>query len=332
MTTSGLLIAGGFGACAAALAVRTRRDPGCPVSWTAFATTLLLAVAHTDLGTARAPASALAATSGVVLLRLLRRQGRAAVILRQEGVVLLLAAATAPLWAPAAVAAVTGGWAAVAWARVAVHAGGLPARTRRLGDRAAVAAGMIGATAQAVHHAATEVVPLGTVGLVGAVIGTLGLGVAVVVPVADRVVAELAVATDRRRVGHALRPLRTLLCDEFPEVALASSRTRQRWHRQAAEIRDGLVLLGPYYDATIARAAAAAAVPGHDATGPGADVHAALIAAAVRAHRSGRPPAEPLPEAATRGGRDWTDELAWLVLVSERLGSDRFLAGQPVSG
>ncbi|MEU4428774.1 MAB_1171c family putative transporter [Actinoplanes sp. NPDC024001] len=120
----------------------------------------------------------------------------------------------------------------------------------------------------------------------------------------------------RLRTYHRLYPLWKLLYDATPEIALDPGQSRfgamrdieYRLVRRVVEIRDGWLALRPYFDARVARAAG----------GSSDRVHAAVLAAAVRAKARGEEPAERYV-ADPRGGTDIAEETAQLLRVARQL-------------
>lgn len=131
----------------------------------------------------------------------------------------------------------------------------------------------------------------------------------------------------KMRRYRRLHPLWHDLITEFPDLELDPSLRRlpivirdidYALTRRTAEIRDARLALMPYVDRSIAAEVNRRA----DATGLAASdrqavVEAAQFAAAIRAHRSGRPAAQPQPpdefHRPTGGQRE---EIAWLVQIA----------------
>lgn len=112
-----------------------------------------------------------------------------------------------------------------------------------------------------------------------------------------------------------LEPLWRAVTQEFPDLAFRAGRSvHTRFYRREIEIRDAIVMLGPFYD----RDVAAEAEPDH-AGQPGVDrniaVTVALIRAALRDHRLGEriPDPHPLP---TSGAGNRPDDIAWMLRVA----------------
>jgi len=109
-------------------------------------------------------------------------------------------------------------------------------------------------------------------------------------------------------------PLWNAITAEFPDLAFHHTRgISSRLYRREIEIRDGLVLLGPYYNRDLAhRVNNTAAGPTPD---PDLAVTVALIRAALRAHRAGQATANPHP-LPTSGTATRADDLKWLLRVA----------------
>jgi hypothetical protein len=123
----------------------------------------------------------------------------------------------------------------------------------------------------------------------------------------------------RLRTYRRLYPLWRLLYEATPEIALDPEQpprgsvrdVEYRLVRRVVEIRDGWLALRPYFDARVAREAAATR-GGQDA------VHAAVLAAAARAKARGERPEE-LYIADPQGGTDLAEETAQLLRIARRL-------------
>ncbi|NMI00635.1 MAB_1171c family putative transporter [Pseudonocardia acidicola] len=146
-------------------------------------------------------------------------------------------------------------------------------------------------------------------------------------PVLDGTVRAVPLALEQLNGYRTLGPLWRALRTAFPTVPFRAGWAIHRlFYRRGMEIRDGLVLLGPFYD----RAIAALAEEQSRARGESAEdrsimVAAALVRAALQAHRAGRPLPDPHP-IPTSGADDWATDTAWLV----RLG--RAFASSPQRG
>lgn len=137
----------------------------------------------------------------------------------------------------------------------------------------------------------------------------------------------------RLRTYRKLYPLWKILYEATPEIALDPEQAHRgsvrdveyRLVRRVVEIRDGWLALRPYFDARVAREAAA----GSDRQGRDQDaVHAAVLAAAVRAKARDEKPAE-LYTADPQGGTDIAEETAQLLRIARQLrpsGVDRTAA------
>jgi hypothetical protein len=124
----------------------------------------------------------------------------------------------------------------------------------------------------------------------------------------------------RLRAYRRLYPLWKLLYDATPEIALDPEQPHRssvrdleyRLVRRVVEIRDGWLALRPYFDARVAREAAARSGASQDA------IHAAVLAAAVRAKARSERPAE-LYTADPQGGTDIAEETAQLLRIARHL-------------
>ncbi|OJY43419.1 DUF6545 domain-containing protein [Pseudonocardia sp. 73-21] len=98
-----------------------------------------------------------------------------------------------------------------------------------------------------------------------------------------------------------------------PGLAFRAGRgISSRLYRREIEIRDGLVLLGPFYDRDLAGRAGQVAA---GSTDPEIAVTVALIRGALRAHRAGQPVADPHPLPAS-GADTRTADLNWIIRVA----------------
>jgi hypothetical protein len=132
----------------------------------------------------------------------------------------------------------------------------------------------------------------------------------------------------RRMLAYRrLYPLWHLLYEATPEIAFDPEHARRgavrdveyRLVRRVVEIRDGWLALRPYFDARVAREAAAG---GDDA------VHAAVLVAAVRAKARGEEPTE-IYAADPRGGTDIAEETTELLRIARRLPAARTTGTAP---
>ena len=139
------------------------------------------------------------------------------------------------------------------------------------------------------------------------------------IPVVDGAIREVPRMKSQRNQSRALEPLSLALKLEFPQLALPL-RSRSASHllyRQIIEIRDGLVLLSPYYDSSVVEEALETS-----STEPEDQqrltVRAALIIGALAAHRTNRLAERPysLPGIAAVG--DWLSDATDLVLLSRQ--------------
>lgn len=156
-------------------------------------------------------------------------------------------------------------------------------------------------------------------------VGFLTLALGAIVPLVDGAIREAPRVRAQRRANRALEPLWRALHAEFPELALElrSPGPGRALYRRVVEIRDGLVLLSPHFDAEVAdRADRRSSVAGDAADERRAAVEAALVHEALRARRAGRPtPREQArlgrPEAPD-APRDWEDDAASLMRLARR--------------
>lgn len=154
------------------------------------------------------------------------------------------------------------------------------------------------------------------------VLGFFSLVVGAIVPLVDGVFREIPQIRRQRRLNHTLEPLWRALHEEFPELSLElrSPGPGRTLYRRVVEIRDGLVLLSPHFDPSVAeqaerRSREVSEEPAERAV----SVQAALVDDALRARRSGRAPAQRpvrLPHEDTAG--DWRDDADALVRLARR--------------
>ncbi|MET0191702.1 MAG: MAB_1171c family putative transporter [Pseudonocardia sediminis] len=171
-------------------------------------------------------------------------------------------------------------------------------------------------------------VPVDVRPITGALVvtGFLALVVGAIVPLVDGVIREVPRIRAQRAALRTLEPLWRELHTEFPELALKmrSPGPGRALYRRVVEIRDGLVLLGPYLDAAVAREAAERERgAGGSADEVAVSVQATLVRDALRARRAGeQPPAEVVrleQETASGGGTvDWRDDADTLVRLARR--------------
>lgn len=128
----------------------------------------------------------------------------------------------------------------------------------------------------------------------------------------------------RLRTYRQLYPLWRVLYEATPDIALDPEQAHRgsvrdleyRLVRRVVEIRDGWLALRPYFDAQVAREAAARCGPqGREREDA---VHAAVLAAAVRAKARADKPAE-LYTADPQGGTDIAEETAQLLRIARQL-------------
>jgi len=137
--------------------------------------------------------------------------------------------------------------------------------------------------------------------------------IAALLPIAADAAQNIPILRAHLREYTILGPLWRAVTVEFPDLTFRAGRgVYSRVYRRELEIRDALVLLGPYYDQNVADEARRAAGGGPDA---GASVTAALIRGALAAHHAQVPAANrhPLPtsEAARR-----RDDIDWLIRIA----------------
>lgn len=153
--------------------------------------------------------------------------------------------------------------------------------------------------------------------------GYLCLVVGALVPVVDGVIREVPRIRAQRSAGRALEPLWRELHAEFPELALElrSPGPARALYRRTVEIRDGLVLLSPHFDAeTAERAERRSRQAGEPDGERSVSVQAAVVRGALRARRAGQGP----PERAARldhdqAAGDWRADADALVRLARRL-------------
>jgi len=152
-------------------------------------------------------------------------------------------------------------------------------------------------------------------------LGFLGLLAGALTPIVDGVLREVPLARQHRQMSRALEPLWAALNNAFPDLALstrAPSATR-KLYRRTVEIRDGLVLLRPYYDDAVAvRASHEAAAAGETGDAAHVSVEASVVAAALRAHETGRRSERPYGLHVDADGERWSADAARLVALAER--------------
>jgi hypothetical protein len=132
-------------------------------------------------------------------------------------------------------------------------------------------------------------------------------------PLLAGAVAGIPVLIAHRREYRILGPLWTAITREFPDLAFrAGGGISSRLYRREIEIRDGLVLLGPYYDRDLASRAGQVAAGSID---PEIAVTVALIRGALHAHRAGQPVEDPHPLPAS-GADTRTADVNWIIRVA----------------
>jgi hypothetical protein len=153
-------------------------------------------------------------------------------------------------------------------------------------------------------------------------LGFLTLALGAIVPLVDGAIREVPRMHAQRRANRTLEPLWQALHAEFPELALElrSPGPGRALYRRVVEIRDGLVLLSPHFDAEVAdRADRRSTAAGEDADDRQAAVEAALVQGALQARRAGRPtPPRPAQLTGPDSPRDWEDDAASLMRLARR--------------
>ncbi|MFI7541936.1 MAB_1171c family putative transporter [Actinoplanes sp. NPDC049599] len=177
------------------------------------------------------------------------------------------------------------------------------------------------AVLQAVAEPAAGLVRVANLGyLTGVGVGTLAFVVGISYAAVTGMVVALPVWRAHRRHYRRLEPLWTAMHQAFPQLALGrvpatswrarlgAGSTHYRFYRRVVEIRDGLVLLGPYYDAAAAPA------------GPeSAEAHwARVIREALRAKAADSPVVEADP-VLVPGGDDLESDARLLTGISREL-------------
>lgn len=156
-------------------------------------------------------------------------------------------------------------------------------------------------------------------------LGFLTLALGAIVPLVDGAVREVPRVRAQRRANRTLEPLWRALHTEFPELALElrSPGPGRALYRRVVEIRDGLVLLSPHFDAGIAeREGRRGGAADEDADERRAAVEAALVRDALQARRAGLPasrrPVRLGPADAPDAPLDWEDDAASLMRLARR--------------
>jgi hypothetical protein len=157
--------------------------------------------------------------------------------------------------------------------------------------------------------------------LTGVGVGALAFVVGVSYAAVTGMVISLPVWRAHRRHYRRLEPLWTAMHEAFPQLALGrvpatswrarlgTGSTHYRFYRRVVEIRDGLVLLGPYYEAASAGRAAAESPEAY---------WARTIREALRAKESGDPIVEADP-VLMPGGDDLESDARLLAGISREL-------------
>lgn len=137
--------------------------------------------------------------------------------------------------------------------------------------------------------------------------------VGALLPLLAGAVAGIQILIAPAREYRILGPLWIEITREFPDLAFRAGRgISSRLYRREIEIRDGLVLLGPYYDRDLASRTDQAAAGGGDHE---IAVTVALVRGALRAHRAGQPAADPHPLPVS-GADTRTADLNWIISVA----------------
>lgn len=132
-------------------------------------------------------------------------------------------------------------------------------------------------------------------------------------PLLAGAVAGIPILIAHTRQYRVLGPLWREIIRAFPGLAFRSGRgISSRLYRREIEIRDGLVLLGPYYDRDLATRAGHA---GAGDTDREIAVTVALIRGALRAHRAAQPVADPHPLPVS-GADTRAADLTWIIQVA----------------
>jgi hypothetical protein len=141
-------------------------------------------------------------------------------------------------------------------------------------------------------------------------IGHTGFYLGALVPIVADIAQSVAVFRQQHRDFAVLQPLWHALTPAFPGIKFHHGRDRH--YRCEVEIRDCIMLLGPYYSQEVATRARALA--GHT---PDSEVHvaAALIRAAQAARHAGEVAADPHPMP-TSPATTRDEDIAWLVALA----------------
>ncbi len=161
-------------------------------------------------------------------------------------------------------------------------------------------------------------------------LGFLTLALGAIVPLVDGAIREVPRIRAQRRASRTLEPLWAALHAEFPELALElrSPGPGRALYRRVVEIRDGLVLLSPHFDAGVAeREGRRSSGAGEDDEDRRAAVEAALVRGALDSRRAGRPasrrPVRLGPADAPDAPLDWEDDAASLMRLARRFAESR---------
>lgn len=168
-----------------------------------------------------------------------------------------------------------------------------------------------------------SVVPnLGIYGALLSAIGFASLIIGALIPIVAGVIQEVPIMRRRRAISNALEPLFSALQAAFPELSLPmrAPGPSHTLYRRTVEIRDGLVLLSPYYDRDVAAAAEESSrSAGESDDAMRVSVHAALVTAALEAHRSGARPDNPYHSIVGSADQsNWGSDATSLARLSER--------------
>jgi hypothetical protein len=173
-------------------------------------------------------------------------------------------------------------------------------------------------------------------------IGHTGFYIGALVPIVTDMAQSIAIFRAQSRDFAVLQPLWRTLTPAFPGIEFRHGQHhRDRYYRCEVEIRDCIMLLGPYYSHDVAERAHALAAETHD---PGAYVAAALIRAALNAHAAGQIATDPHP-IPTSGATTREQDIAWLIALAKafrqtpepallrfRLVCSNRLAGEMITG
>ena len=139
-----------------------------------------------------------------------------------------------------------------------------------------------------------------------------------IIPIAADAAAAIPALRRQARNYKACEPLWRAIVGAFPDIEFPARGVYARFYRRELEIRDGLVLLGPYYSRHIAMQAHQAAV-GHQ--NEKYIILASLIREALLAYRQRRPANDPHP-LPTSGAATREEDSDWLVRLGRAFAGD----------